>query len=256
MPRLSSISGRKLAAHLFVIAVLAAWAGASMRVPAYVLPGPDLVFLRTLQFFTNAKLFGHIASSVSHVGCALAISFVAGTSLAFLAHYFPTTRMLVQNRIAAFLNSFSSIGWALLAILWFGLNSATVIFVITMIILPISIINMQAALDNLDADLTEMGQSFTRKWRRNFTAIVLPSLYPFMFATLRISFGVAWKVALTAELFGGNSGFGFLVNIARQEIDTPQIFAVVVLMVIISFIADRFVFAPLQRALSKHYGDA
>ena len=47
----------------------------------------------------------------------------------------------------------------------------------------------------------------------------------------------SWKVALTAELFGGNAGLGYLVNVARQEFDTPTIFAVIVL--IIAFVYCR-----------------
>ncbi len=49
-----------------------------------------------------------------------------------------------------------------------------------------------------------------------------------MFATLRIMFGVAWKVTLTAELFGGNSGLGYLINMARQDFDTTTIFVSIV----------------------------
>jgi NitT/TauT family transport system permease protein/sulfonate transport system permease protein len=56
-------------------------------------------------------------------------------------------------------------------------------------------------------------------------------------------------------LFGGNSGFGFVVNIARQSINTPQIFAVIAIMIVISSVADRVVFVPLQRLLTKHYAD-
>ena len=37
-----------------------------------------------------------------------------------------------------------------------------------------------------------------------------PALLPFGAATLRIMFGVAWKVALTAELFGGSNGLGYI----------------------------------------------
>jgi NitT/TauT family transport system permease protein/sulfonate transport system permease protein len=72
---------------------------------------------------------------------------------------------------------------------------------------------------------------------------------------VRLAFGIAWKVALTAELFGGNSGFGFIINLARQSINTPQIFAVIAIMIAISYLTDHLIFAPLQRRLTKHYAD-
>lgn len=44
----------------------------------------------------------------------------------------------------------------------------------------------------------------------------------------------------------GSAGFGFLVNVARQEIVNPQIVSVIVPMVVISFIIDRIMVAALQ----------
>lgn len=255
MRSLSLTARRKLAAHLFVAAVLVVWAFASLRLPGYVLPSPPTVLEQIGAFLVSAKLAGHVAASVFHVAAALVLAFLIGTALAFAGHYLPITSVLI-GRLSAFLNSFSSIGWALLAILWFGLNDASVIFVLGIVILPIYMINMQTALDQLDVELIEMTTSFTRSWPRAFAMIVLPALYPFMLATTRLAFGIAWKVALTAELFGGNSGFGFLVNIARQDIDTPRIFAVIALMIVISYLVDHLLFVPLERYLTRHYADA
>jgi NitT/TauT family transport system permease protein/sulfonate transport system permease protein len=254
MPSLSLTAKRKLYANLFVLAMLGAWALASLRLPGYVLPTPWTVLRQTIDFVTTGKLAVQIFASIFHVAAALMIGFLAGTAIAVTGYYLKVTQVLI-GRIAAFLNSFSSIGWALLAILWFGLNDLSVIFVIAIIILPIFIINMQAALDQVDRELIEMAQSYSRRWWRSFRLIVLPSLYPFMLASLRLAFGIAWKVALTAELFGGNSGFGFVINLAHQSINTPQIFVVIAIMIVISYVTDHLIFAPLQRHLTRHYAD-
>jgi NitT/TauT family transport system permease protein/sulfonate transport system permease protein len=121
---------------------------------------------------------------------------------------------------------------------------------------PFAIINLRAGLDTLDPELIEMTRGFGRKRVRAFRLVVLPSLQPFIFATLRISFGVSWKVALTAELFGGNAGFGYLFNLARQDYDTPLIFVVIVLIVAFVYAVDRFAFSPVQARLTRHYGSA
>ena len=81
--------------------------------------------------------------------------------------------------------------------------------------------------------------SFTRSGLKRFTMLTVPSLYPFMFATFRISFGVAWKVALTAELIGGGSGFGYLFDLARQDYRTPILFVVILLIIYMSWLLFR-----------------
>ena len=108
-----------------------------------------------------------------------------------------------------------------------GLNDVTVIFAVTLILLPFTIINVGAGLQELDRDLIELGHSLTRNPIRRTLKIVVPLLTPYLFAALRTSFGVSWKVVLTAELFGGNGGVGYLLNVARQEFDTETIFAII-----------------------------
>ena len=98
-----------------------------------------------------------------------------------------------------------------------------------------------------------MAQSFTRRRLPIFALVIVPSLYPFTFATLRIMFGVSWKVTLTAELFGGNSGLGYMINLARQEFDTATIFAAIIIIIAFVHGMDHYVLGPLQAKVSRHY---
>ena len=98
-----------------------------------------------------------------------------------------------------------------------------------------------------------LARSFTRRPVPILTRVIVPSLYPFIFATLRIMFGVAWKVTLTAELFGGNSGLGYMINLARQEFDTATIFASIVLIIAFVHGVDHYILGPLQARVSRQY---
>ena len=173
--------------------------------------------------------------------------------LALIPYYVPVLRFAIERRIGPFLNAFSAIGWTLLSIMWFGVTPLTVIFAISAVLVPFALVNMSAGLANLDPDTIEMAGSFTRRRWRMFALVIVPSLYPFIFATLRIMFGVAWKVTLTAELFGGNSGLGYMINLSRQEFDTATIFAAIILIIAFVHGMDQYVLAPLQANVSRHY---
>jgi NitT/TauT family transport system permease protein len=244
---------RQVAAHLFTVLFIGAWWVASLFAPSYLLPGPVEVAIRLWGFLTSARDLGHLGASLYHVGTAIAVSFVIGSLLAILPHYLPVLRFAIEKRLGPFLNAFSGVGWALLAVMWFGVGGNTVIFAISAVLVPFAMVNMAAGLANLDRELIEMANSFTRRRRPIFSLIVVPALYPFIFATLRIMFGVAWKVTLTAELFGGNGGLGYLINLARQEFDTATILAAIVVIIAFVHSMDRFVFSPLQTHLSRHY---
>ena len=246
---------RKLATHLFTLLFLATWEAASFIAPSYLLPSPLQVAQRLWVFVTSARDLGHLGASLYHVAAAIAISFLIGSLLALIPYYVPVLRFVIERRIGPFLNAFSAIGWTLLSIMWFGITPLTVIFAISVVLVPFALVNISAGLANLDHEILEMTGSFTRRQWRMFALVIVPSLFPFVFATLRIMFGVAWKVTLTAELFGGNSGLGYMINMARQEFDTATIFAAIVLIIAFVHCMDQYVLAPLQSSVSHHYAN-
>ncbi len=253
----SPFAGRRtvgrLAANLATLLFLCAWEAASLVAPSYLLPGPVPVAQRLWQFVTSSHDLGHLGASLYHVAAAIAVSFVLGSLLALLPYYLPVLRLAIERRIGPFLNSFSAIGWTLLSIMWFGVSPFTVIFAISAVLVPFALVNMAAGLASIDREIVEMAGSFTHGRLRMFVRVIVPSLYPFIFATLRIMFGVAWKVTLTAELFGGDSGLGYMINLSRQEFDTATIFAAIILIIAFVHGMDRLVLAPLQARVARHY---
>jgi NitT/TauT family transport system permease protein/sulfonate transport system permease protein len=83
--------------------------------------------------------------------------------------------------------------------------------------------------------------------------MLLPLMVPYLFATLRICLGVAWKVMLTAELFGGTSGFGHVISRARADLDTPTILAIIVIIVALVYVTDKFMLEPLNLRMRRNY---
>jgi NitT/TauT family transport system permease protein len=252
--RADSTPVKAAAAALYLALVVGGWYAASARLPPYMMPPPDAVLRAATRFFTSAREIGHLKATLFNVGISIAIAFVLGSALALLCHYARFAGPTIHGRFSPFLNAFPGIGWTLLAAIWFGVSTVSVVFSITVVLLPFALINLREGLNALDGEIDEMARSFGRNGIRQFLFIVVPALFPFAIATLRIMFGVAWKVTLTAELFGGGEGLGYLINLARQEYDTEIIFAVVFTIVVAVYLADRFLFAPLEFATSRHFG--
>ncbi len=240
-----------------VLAVLGwAWFASAGRVPAYVLPPPAELGAALWALVSTGQRLSHLGATLAHIGAAIVIAFLGGALLAFVAHYQRWSAPAIHQRLSPFLSAFSGIGWTLLAAIWFGVSSFTVIFTIVAVLLPFALVNLREGLAAQDAEILEMGRSFGRSGLRTWRLLALPALVPFAAATLRIMFGVAWKVTLTAELFGGGRGLGYVINVARQDYDTATIFAVIVLIVVAVTVADRLVFAPLERLSTRQFGAA
>ena len=247
---------RSWRAHLIaeggIVAILVAWYLFALDMPEFVLPSPLLVAARIGEMFSDPAYLVHVASSAVRVVVAVLLAVLLGSLLAFLPRWWPITDVIVHERIKPLLNSFPSIGWAILAIIWFGPSHGTIIFVMTMILTPFCLVNVSEGLKELDAEVLEMARSFTRRRGVVLVKIVLPLLMPYLVSALRIAYGVGWKIALVAELFGAESGLGFLLQQAQGIADATTVFATCIAIVIIFWIGEKLVIDPLSRRFSHH----
>lgn len=244
--------GARLVADGFLLLVLLAWVWWASRLPEFVLPSPVKVFWEVVAFFVEPAMLLHTITSLVRVVAAVFFALLFGSGMVFLARYLPTTRMLVGGRLTPFFNSFPSFGWAVLAVIWFGISDFTVLFVETAILLPFCMINMWEGLKGLDEELLEMARSFGRSRWKVLRKVVLPLLFPYIFSALKISYGVGWKVSLLVELFGAKSGLGYLLEVARQHLNTPRVFGVIIVVIILVAAMERWVFTPIERRVLRH----
>jgi NitT/TauT family transport system permease protein len=247
------LTGRGIALVLFILAIFAIWHIYSRFMPPVLIPSPARVMKRFLTMWSNPGFLDYAGATVFHVIASVSIAFFLGLAIALCAHFIPPLRGAVYRRVAPFLNSVPGVGWAFLSLIWFGINSKAVIFSSTAALLPLAIINIGAGLRELNGEMTEMSLSFSRNTRRRIFRVILPMLFPYLFATLRLCFGIAWQIVLVVELLCGAPGLGSVISIARQRYWTDMIFAVVALILILVFITDRLIFARLQYKIGKTY---
>lgn len=243
----------RLVTMLVALLLAGVWIVASMMYPPYLVPRPQAVAQNLWLFVSDWDYARHTVATVVHILCSMAAALVLGSLLAGAAHFFPVLDVAVHHRLSPFSNSFSSVGWTILIVVWLGIGLPTVLVATTAILLPFVLVNLKAGFEALSQEQMEMARSFTRQPLRQIRLVMLPLLVPYLFASARITFGVACQAVLITELFGGNSGLGYVVNIASQEVDTPLIFAVALFMVALFQLADRWMLEPVQRRLAKTY---
>jgi NitT/TauT family transport system permease protein/sulfonate transport system permease protein len=241
----------RLIADGLVILVIGLWWLASLGMPAFILPGPWPVAKTLFSLFTTPSLLADTAASAARVVGAVAIATLLGALLAFLPWRWPLFDGIVHERIKPFLNSFPSVGWAILAMVWFGTTNLGVMVVEVAILTPFCLINLSEGLKELDAELLEMSASFTRRRPRVLLKIVLPLLLPYAMSAIRIAYGVGWKIALVAELFGVSSGLGAVMLQAQIVSDAAMVYATCLAIVVLFLAGEKLVLDPLSRVVAS-----
>jgi ABC-type nitrate/sulfonate/bicarbonate transport system permease component len=237
--------------------VLAAWVltarGASGGTLAQ---DPGRILSLAGQLLADPAYARHTYASLLRVVVAVLLSVALGTSLMLFARFVPFARILIAHRVLPVLNAVPTVSWAILAVVWFGVNDVAVVAVIVAILLPFTMVTVWTALLTLDEELYEMAKSFTRhRWRR-LRLVVLPALIPAIVASARLSYGVGWKVGIVAELFGVTTGLGYLLSYARTIFDIDLLYAATLVIVVLVAAIDALVFSRLERYFTRHRADA
>ena len=246
----SSLAER-LVGDFGVVALIVLWWLWSRTIPEYVLPGPLVVGRRMAGLLIDLEFLQNALLSITRIAFSLTIAMMLGTALALLPFYRPASTSVIDRVILPFFNSFPSLGWVLLATIWFNVSEFTVTFIQVAILLPFCLVNVAEGVRVLDADTLEMGRSFTSRQRRMFFRIMLPLLLPYLVGSLRISYGVAWKIALLAELFGARSGVGYVMLQAQVVGDSVTVLSTCLFIVVFFAMGDWLVIRPLAR----HFGE-
>ena len=249
---MTSVVAERLIGEGLVVLALIAWWAMARGLPEFILPGPIAVARRLARVVRDARISsGTLFASTWRVLVSIALALLIGGGLAFLAHGVPWLEAVVDERIKPVLNSFPSIGWAILAAIWFEPGDFGVIFVEVAILIPFCLINIAEGLRNLDRELMEMGRSFTRNRARILWRLTLPLLVPYGLSATRIAYGIAWKIALVAELLGAPSGLGYLMLRAQTAADSTTFLATCFAIVLIFVAGERLVIVPLERRFAR-----
>lgn len=230
-----------------VLAFLAAWWLTARGLPSFVLPGPVETGQALVALFIDPHFLGDTAISLARIVLSVALAVLFGGVIATVARYVPSSFYAIHRRLMPVLNSFPSVGWAILATFWFVPGTTSVLFVEVLILTPFCAIALAQGLADMDQELIEMGRSFSRATLPVALRIALPLLMPYVMSSVRIAYGVGWKIALVAELFGADRGLGYLMLRAQVTSDTAMVLATCLAIVVIFAGGERLVIEPLAR---------
>src|SRR5471030_364923 len=182
----------RLASHAvadgLVLAFIGAWWLTARSLPSYVLPSPLATLRALVLLFVDPAFLGDTLISLARILLAVALAIILGGALAALGSYVPSSSYAIQRRVMPVLNSFPSIGWALLAAFWFQPGNFSVLFVEVLILVPFCAIALAQGIADMDRELIEMGESFSRSRWRIALKIVLPLLLPYLMSSVRIAY--------------------------------------------------------------------
>lgn len=102
------------------------------------------------------------------------------------------------------------------------------------------------------------GRNYGLRGLRLVTRILIPAAVPSILAGLKIGWAFAWRTLIAAELvFGvsGNSGgLGWYVFQHRNALETPNVFAGLLMVIVIGLVVEGLVFRSIELVTVRRWG--
>jgi len=160
--------------------------------------------------------------------------------------------------LTAMFNPLPAIALLPLAMLWFGLGEASLIFVLVHSVLWPFALATFTGFQSVPDTHRLVGRNYGLTGVRYVALILIPSASPSIISGLKIGWAFAWRTLIAAELVFGVSaskgGLGWFIFRNRNELFTDKVFAGLATVIMIGLAVEFGLFRVLEAATVRRWG--
>ena len=244
---------------LFVLVVIAVcweayarWLDNELLVPT---------FSATVRALANGIASGVILTRALLSIKVLLMGFATGVFIAAVLTFLAINTRLGNDfleTMTAMFNPLPAIALLPLALIWFGLGTGSLIFVLVHSVLWAVALNTHAGFRSVSTTHRMVGQNYGLRGIGFVTKILIPAAFPSILAGLKIGWAFAWRTLIAAELvFGttsGQGGLGWYIFEAKNQLNIPEVFAGLLSIILIGLFIENVVFRVIETRTIGRWG--
>ena len=228
-----------------ILCTLGGWKEALFPAPQRTLAGlGELIVSGVLAYDIAASLLRFAVGYLSSVLIALVLGLVLGWYSRIWAYLSP---------IAQVLRPVSPVAWLPFIVLFFGIGEAPAIAVIFLAAFFPVLLSTVAAVQKIEPVYLRVAQNFGIGQPQLFTKILLPAVFPQVATGLHLALGTAWVFLVAGEMVGAQSGLGFLIIDARNNLRADLLMAAILVIGVLGLALDSAM-GLAERRLYRRWG--
>lgn len=181
------------------------------------------------------------------------ISIVLGVSAGIMLAINKTADEVLGLLIIS-MQSVPSVVWLPLALLWFRLGEASIIFVIVLGGIWNMILNTVTGIKNVEPTLVRCGKNLGYKGIRLFSKVILPASLPHLITGMRLSWAFCWRALMAAEILGTGMGLGQILMWGRELGNMETVLSVMIIIAFTGLITDNLIFKRIEDNVYRKWG--
>jgi NitT/TauT family transport system permease protein len=172
--------------------------------------------------------------------------------------------------LTAMLNPLPAIALLPLAMLWFGLGNAAIVFTLLhSIVWPVAL-NTHSGFMGVSETQRMVGRNYGLKGLPYVYKILVPASFPSILTGLRIGWAFAWRTLIAAELvFGGQvmdtsgmlgaegsnaGGLGWIIFQNQMDLRIPHVFAGLFAVILVGILIENGIFRNIEDRTVSRWG--
>ncbi|GAB4582079.1 MAG: ABC transporter permease [Anaerolineales bacterium] len=224
------------------------------KLPAFILPPPQLVFDRLVRTLTDGTLFRHTVVTLGEVLIGLGLGVAVATVLGYLLAKAPQVERFLAPYIVAS-QSVPVVALAPLLVIWFGPGLLSKVLICALIVFFPVLVNIVVGLRSVSKDLRDLMRSLRATRWQTLIHLEIPAALPVLLGGLRIGATLSVIGAVVGEYVGADRGLGFLINVGRGQYDTALVFVAIFALVTMALTLYGIVVMFENRLLAWHRTD-
>jgi NitT/TauT family transport system permease protein len=209
----------------------------------------------------NALVYGDLPSKIWFSIKVLIYGYSAGLAIAAVLVLWATASRIGSDFLAtvtAMFNPLPAIALLPLAMLWFGLGTASLVFVLIHSVLWAVALSTHNGFMAVSEPLRMIGRNYGLTGIRYVAKILIPAAFPSILTGMKIGWAFAWRTLIGAELvFGassGSGGLGWFIFEGSQNLETADVFAGLFTVIVIGLLVENVIFRNVEARTIVRWG--
>ena len=215
-------------------------------------PSPLMAFEALIELITSGTLYKAIITSMVRFITGFCLSVVVAVVLGLVLGCLPGVFNYV-NPVLQLLRPISPTAWMPFIVLLFGIGDLPAIVIIFIAAFFPVLLSTVSAVGKIDSIYFRVSENFGIKQPQTTWKIILPAIFPAVANAIHVSLGSAWIFLVAGEMVGAQSGLGYQIIDARNNLRADILLATILVIGIIGLLLD-FLIGLLEKRVLRAWG--
>ncbi len=220
---------------------------------AYSMPSPLGVGQRFLELCGNGTIGTALVNSLLRGIAGYAIAVALGILLGLLINQFQYLQKNLKPVVLG-VQTLPSVCWVPFSILWFGLSTQAILFVVIMGSAFGIAISVDNAINNILPIYKKAALTMGANKRQLYQYVIFPACLPELVSGLKQGWSFAWRALMSGEVMTTSIGLGQTLIMGRDLADINQVMLVMIIIVAVGIVIDKCVFSVIEKRMQKKRG--